>query len=112
MGLKRTAAASLAACKALPVFNRSSSALVTNKTELEIDTPTDMIIPIYDCRFNVEPVSNNNPNEPTNTAGTVQSTTSDTLNDWKLAVSIRKITTTATSKPDCRLSNVSVNTFI
>src|SRR5258707_569985 len=33
---------------ALPECIRNCSALVTSNTELEIDTPTDMIMPIYD----------------------------------------------------------------
>src|SRR3984957_8014968 len=110
--LSLVAAASRAALMESPCNSRSSSAFVTSNTELEMDTPTDMIIPIYDCRLRVEPVSINNPKEPNNTAGTVHNVTSDTLNDWKLAASIRKITITATINPFCRLASVSTSTLL
>ena len=38
-------------------------------------------------------------NAPKITAGTVVSTTKDTLNDWKLAANIKKITKMATNNP-------------
>ena len=58
------------------------SPLVTIKMAFATDTPVDMIIPIYDCRFNVEPVNNSAVNEPNITAGMVDNTVNDNLNDW------------------------------
>jgi len=46
IGRIREAAASRAADNAFPEWLRNSSAFVTSSTELEIETPTDMIIPI------------------------------------------------------------------
>src|SRR5664279_6521688 len=88
IGLMRSAADSLALSKAFPVWSRRCSALVINKTELAMDTPTDMMMPIYDCRLSVDPVIINATSDPSSTAGTVDKTTSDTLKDWKLAASI------------------------
>ncbi|MNE20293.1 hypothetical protein D3C80_1134040 [compost metagenome] len=60
----------------------------------------------------VEPVAFSKSNAPNTTKGTVVNTTKDTLKDWKLAVSIRKITMMAINKPFARLSIVSSNTGI
>ncbi|MNF93011.1 hypothetical protein D3C84_756710 [compost metagenome] len=38
--------------------------------------------------------------------------TSETLNDWKLAANIKKITKMATNNPTCKLLNVSSNTLL
>ena len=46
------------------------------------DTPTDIMRPIYDCKFRVRPVPSSKASEPASTAGTVTSTTPATLNDW------------------------------
>src|SRR6187402_2396922 len=111
-GRKRRATASRADFKASPLCLRSSSALVINSTALDMDTPTDMIIPMYDCRLSVAPVNFTKNNEPNNTAGTVDNTTNDILNDWKLAASIKNITITATNSPVCKLSKVSVSVLL
>ncbi|MNI53868.1 hypothetical protein D3C73_1087250 [compost metagenome] len=112
MGRKRKAAASRADSSALPLCFLNCSALVISNTALAIDTPTDMMIPMYDCRFRVEPVSVKSNKEPKITAGTVAKITRGTLNDWKLAASIKNITTIATNSPDCKLSSVSVSTLL
>ena len=67
---------------------------------------------MYDCKFNVEFVSLNITKAPKTTAGIVVRMTIDTLKDWKFADNIKKITTMATKSPDCKLSNVSVNTLL
>src|SRR5258708_22131668 len=46
IGRRRRAAASLADCRAFPLCCRNCSALVISRTALEMDTPTDMMIPI------------------------------------------------------------------
>src|SRR5260221_479673 len=81
MGRMRKKAASFAASKALPLDLRMCSALVINSTALAIETPTDMMMPMYDCKFNVDPVIIKSNNAPSKTAGTVDNTTNETLND-------------------------------
>ncbi|MNG09448.1 hypothetical protein D3C84_928670 [compost metagenome] len=71
-----------------------------------------MMIPIYDCKLSVEPVIVSINKAPKTTAGTVVKITRETLNDWKLAASIKKITNTATNNPVCKLLNVSVSTVL
>ena len=102
----RSDAASRAAVSASPVFCRISSALVISRTAFAIETPTDMMMPMYDWRLSVEPQSKRSVSEPTRTAGAVVSTASDSLNDWKFAASMRKMTTRAMRSPDCKPSSV------
>jgi hypothetical protein len=60
---------------------RKLSPLVTINIALATDTPVLIIIPMYDCRFSVDPVSSSAVNEPSITAGIVESTVNDNLND-------------------------------
>ena len=109
IGRKRILAATDAALKGSLYSNRNVSALVTINIAFATDTPTAIMIPIYDCRFSVAPVANNSNIAPNNTAGTVLNTTNETPNDWKLAASNSNITTIAANNPVCNEPNVSVS---
>jgi len=81
MGRKRILAATVAALNGFLYSSRSVSAFVTINIAFATETPVLIMIPIYDCRFNVEPVSNKSIIAPVNTIGTVESTDIATPND-------------------------------
>ena len=81
IGLNLIDAAVTAARVASLNSSRRFSPLVTISIALATDTPVDMIIPIYDCRLSVEPVTSNAVIDPNITAGMVTNTVSDNLKD-------------------------------
>ena len=56
-------------------------------------TPIAMIAPMNDWRLSVVPVSQSATTTPATTAGVVETTTSASRTDWKLAVSSSRMTT-------------------
>ncbi|MNH42742.1 hypothetical protein D3C79_1045030 [compost metagenome] len=46
---------------------------------LATETPVDIIIPMYDCRLSVDPVSNSMANDPRITAGIVTNAVSESF---------------------------------
>ena len=87
---------------------RARSAKVTSRIAFATATPTAMIAPMKDWMFSVVPVSQSVSTTPASTAGTVETTASARRNDWKFAASSRKITTTATSRPERKPSSSSL----
>ena len=79
IGLNLFLTASTADGSDSPLDFLNVSALVTNNIAFATDTPTLMIIPMYDCRFKVEPVITSAIKHPANTAGIVDKTTNETL---------------------------------
>jgi hypothetical protein len=105
-GRMRARAASIAACNAVPACGRKCSANVTSRIAFATATPVAMMAPMNDSTFNVVRVKASIKTTPINTAGTVDTTTKASRNDWKFADSSRKMTTTATARPTPMLVSV------
>ena len=75
----------------LRLCRRRLSANVTSRIALAIATPTAMIAPMNDWMFSVVPVRKSITTTPAIAAGAVETVTSDSRHDWKLAASSRKI---------------------
>src|SRR6187431_269057 len=81
MGRTRLDAAIIPAFWASFISRRRFSALVTIRIAFATETPTDMIIPMYDWRFNVAPQTSKVTSEPANTAGMDERIANDNLKD-------------------------------
>src|SRR6185312_1548081 len=102
MGRSRCLAPAIPAAPAAsgcPALLRQLSAMVTSRMPLATAIPIAMIAPMNDSRLSVVPVSASAASTPASTAGSDDRTTSASLQDWKLATSRRKITSTANASP-------------
>jgi len=81
IGLNLTEALVIAARVESRNSRRRLSPVVTINIALATETPVLMIMPIYDCKLSVDPVSNKPTNDPNITAGMVTRTVNDSLND-------------------------------
>ena len=82
-----------------PSSRRCCSANVTSRIALATATPMAMIDPMNDWRLTVVRVSQSISTTPATTAGVVETTTSASRTDWKLAVSSSRITTIDIPRP-------------
>ena len=101
------AAVTAARSAGMPSSRRWRSAKLTSMIAFDTATPTAMIAPMNDSMFSVDRVSASATTTPQSTAGTEATAATANRDSWKYAVSMIRITTTATPRPISRDSNMS-----